>query len=141
MILIYFADTLGRTCDQNVKDFKVQKVYSKQDCSVREFNGYSSTFNVGDVLIGQDFLICVCYENIRCDLASYEWGKYIVNICDLLEWDYDQKIIIYTNNMNILMKHTSIESTNSNLEVILDRLLSRFRTVEVCWIPITYNDI
>ncbi|UBZ25665.1 hypothetical protein QKT26_gp75 [Carcinus maenas nudivirus] len=117
--------------NDTIYNFEIEQMYIHKTKQIIPFNA-NEDFSIGDVLIGNNLIICITYSNINLVETAYDWGLYIFMLCELLEWTNNkQKLKIYTNNNNNLLKHTSIESSNTELNATLDPLSGKF-DIEVC---------
>ncbi|QBB28680.1 hypothetical protein HgNV_075 [Homarus gammarus nudivirus] len=131
-VSIYFADLAGNMSKHNVNRMNIDKKYDFNTKQIDKFIISDNTYNIGDILIGLDFIVCISYENIDLLEANIDWGLYLSMICDLLAWPLDKNLKIYTNNINAILKHTSLETANNSLKPILESLSHRFNTIEIC---------
>ncbi|UOT91835.1 KM727_gp75-like protein [Aratus pisonii nudivirus] len=131
MFSIYFCDVYKQMAKGDILKFEIDKIYEFNTKIIKSYTP-EINLNVGDVLIGKDFIIVTAYENIRFIITSYNWGNYLKLVCELVvESNFDQLLRIYMNNNNALMNHVSIETLNDEMTSLLDSLRS-FRKIEVC---------
>lgn len=131
MYSIYFGDKEGKLASFDSSYLSVERVYKYNTKLIIPYDK-ADVYDIGDTLIGKDFLICITYENINLLESSYYWSEYLYCICDLLNWDKTKRLKIYTNNNNLMFPHTSIGTLNSILTDTLDVLQEQFTLVEVC---------
>lgn len=128
---IYFADVLGSMSGVNKNELNILKVYSYNTKLISDYQP-NDNYNIGDILLGVDFVICIIYENIRLLPTCYEWGTYLMLLTELLELDENEKLLIYTNNNNAILKHNSLDTNNKFIQTLLEPLRNRYSRLEIC---------
>lgn len=131
MYSIYFADTAGCLAIFDSSYLEVINVYKYNTKLIIPYDKINK-YDIGDVLIGKNFIICITYDDIKLIESGYLWGDYLYSICDLLNWDNSKKVKIYTNNNSLLFPHTSISTINSCLKNLLSKLNRKFILLEIC---------
>lgn len=108
----------------------IKKIYSYESKFISDYN--KNNLKIGDILIGDDILICVGFTDMKLLQTSYQWGKYILLVCELLNINKKQNLRIFTNNNNTLLKYTSLETSNTILKTLVVPLKSYFDNIEIC---------
>ncbi|UVX94936.1 hypothetical protein CsNV_076 [Callinectes sapidus nudivirus] len=127
---IYFSDINGDMPKGTIDNLNIKKIYKYNEKKIIDYT--PNQYNIGDILIGENTMVCVAYENISTMITLYNWGQYLLFLCDLMGWKNRQKIKIYTNNNNNLLKYTSIETLNSEVTYLLEPLTSILDNIELC---------
>lgn len=102
--------------------------------NTKQFINYEKNdkYDIGDVLIGKGRIVCITHNDLKLLEHNYCWGPYLRTVTEMLKWDNQNKLNIYTNNNNVIFRHTSISTINDQLSQLLGSLQKSFRVIEVC---------
>ena len=131
MLSIYFSDVYGNLSKNAIYKMEINQTYNYKTKKLSPFKA-KDVYDIGDILIGNMFLIFVSHENINImDMEPCNWDLYISFAITLLMIKEIDKVTIYTNNNNTLFKYNSVKTTSQNINSILDKLSQKFKIIEV----------
>ena len=130
---IYFGDCTGNVTFKELGTFAIGYIYRTTTKEVDLYNPAGPPFNIGDVLMGHNFIIFIVCKNLHMfNVYSISlWDYYIIASIDLSRAKGLTKITMYLNNNNNLSPYTSLVFEQSGLNQLLKTLRFRADAVEV----------